>query len=166
MKFALKIILTVLALSIVAGCGEEKKTTIPTPVAFDKHDRCLICGMVILNYPGAKAQTFIEGEKEPQKFCSVKDGFVFVLQPENARRLVVFYVSDYGSERKGGIPEKLLNAKEATYVVGSDVRGAMGKSILPFASREEARKFASSHGGDVLGFTDINLQVLKSLKGK
>lgn len=82
--------------------------------------------MVILNYPGAKAQVFVKGEKEPLKFCSVKDGFVYVLQPENAKRTVAFWVSDFGNKKDIPLHEKMLTAEKAFFNAGSDVRGAMG----------------------------------------
>ena len=88
MEKLIQVFCTVAAAALLAGCSGKSEDKIPGPVAFDKHDRCHICGMVILNYPGAKAQVFVKGEKEPLKFCSVKDGFVYVLQPENAKRTV------------------------------------------------------------------------------
>ena len=99
MEKLIQVFCTVAAAALLAGCSGKSEDKIPGPVAFDKHDRCHICGMVILNYPGAKAQVFVKGEKEPLKFCSVKDGFVYVLQPENAKRTVAFWVSDFGNKK-------------------------------------------------------------------
>ena len=113
MEKLIQVFCTVAAAALLAGCSGKSEDKIPGPVAFDKHDRCHICGMVILNYPGAKAQVFVKGEKEPLKFCSVKDGFVYVLQPENAKRTVAFWVSDFGNKKDIPLHEKMLLAQKA-----------------------------------------------------
>ena len=110
MKKLIQVVCAFAAAALLAGCSGKSEDQIPGPVAFDKHDRCHICGMVILNYPGAKAQVFVKGEKEPLKFCSVKDGFVYVLQPENAKRTVAFWVSDFGNKKDIPLHEKMLTA--------------------------------------------------------
>lgn len=163
MKIFFKI-LSVVAVVVLIGCSPKEKEIIPTAVPFDKHDRCHICGMVILNYPGAKAEVFVKGEKEPLKFCSVKDGFTYALQPENRPRIQAFYVSDFGNTADVPLHSKMLEASKAIYDVGSDIRGAMGKSILPFASKEAADKFAQEHGGQVVRYDEIDFSVLQSLK--
>lgn len=165
MKKIIQLLSVAAAVIFLAGCGGKTEDKIPGPVAFDKHDRCHICGMVILNYPGAKAQVFVQGEKDPLKFCSVKDGFVYVLQPENARRAVAFWVSDFGNKQDLPLHEKMLKAQEAFFNVGSDVRGAMGKSILPFAAKEEVQAFTKEHEGKIVKYSEVNLELLKSLKG-
>ena len=108
---------------------------------------------------------FVKGEKEPLKFCSVKDGFVYVLQPENAKRTVGFWVSDFGNKKDIPLHEKMLLAQKAFFNAGSDVRGAMGKSILPFATKEEVQAFTKEHGGTIVNYSEVNLGLLKSLKG-
>lgn len=150
---------------VIGGCSSEKDTKTFSPAAFTKHDRCLICGMVILNYPGAKAQVYVKGEKEPLKFCSVKDGFVYSLQPENAKKVEAFFVSDFGNTKDAPLHEKMLLAEKAVYNACSDVRGAMGKSILPFANKEAVEKFTKEHGGKIVNYSEVNLELLKSLKG-
>ena len=99
------------------------------------------------------------------KFCSVKDGFVYVLQPENASRTVAFYVSDFGNKKDVPLHEKMLTAQKAFFNAGSDVRGAMGKSILPFATKEEVQAFTKEHGGTIVNYSEVKFELLKSLKG-
>lgn len=164
MKKLIQVVCAFAAAALLAGCSGKSEDQIPGPVAFDKHDRCHICGMVILNYPGAKAQVFVKGEKEPLKFCSVKDGFVYVLQPENAKRTVAFWVSDFGNKKDIPLHEKMLTAEKAFFNAGSDVRGAMGKSILPFATKGEVEAFTKEHGGKIVNYSEVNLELLKSLK--
>ena len=51
-------------------------------------------------------------------------------------------------------PEKLVPAEQATYVVGSSVKGTMTMvSKIAFGSPNEAAQFAAEHGGEVLDFS-------------
>ncbi len=51
------------------------------------------------------------------------------------------------------ISQKLIFAKDAHYVVGSDIKGTMSKvSKLAFASKDDADDFNIEHGGEVVGF--------------
>ena len=60
---------------------------------------------------------------------------------------------------------KPLDAKEAFFVVGSDVFGPMGKELVPFAKRAEAEEFLRDHRGKkVLRFADVNRAVLDGLE--
>lgn len=165
MQLLSKLLLTSFLTVFLVGCNNSEQKAALQPVVFDKHDRCQICGMVILNYPGAKAQVFIKDNKEALKFCSVKDGFVFILQPENNKRLRNFFVSDFGNAKEIPLNEKMLKAQDAVYVAGSDVRGAMGKSILPFATEDAAKAFKAQHGGTIVKYNEVNLELLNSLKG-
>lgn len=61
--------------------------------------------------------------------------------------------------------EKMLTAEKAFFNAGSDVRGAMGKSILPFATKGEVEAFTKEHGGKIVNYSEVNLELLKSLKG-
>ena len=60
MEKLIQVFCTVAAAALLAGCSGKSEDKIPGPVAFDKHDRCHICGMVILNYPGSG---FCKGRK-------------------------------------------------------------------------------------------------------
>ena len=56
----------------------------------------------------------------------------------------LFWVSDFGNKKDIPLHEKMLLAQKAFFNAGSDVRGAMGKSILPFATKEEVQAFTKS----------------------
>lgn len=82
--------LAAIACAALIGCSEET-TEVVKAVPIGAHDRCKMCGMVIVHYPGPKAEIFIKGaDGEAVKFCSGRDAFTFALQPENARRLIGF----------------------------------------------------------------------------
>ena len=146
---------------MLTGCSEKKAEEVPGPVAFDKHDRCLLCGMVIAHYEGPKAEVFIKGEKEPIKFCSGRDAFTYALQPENARRLRAFYVHDMGrTEWANPSDAALTDATKAVWVYGHDIAGVMGNEPAGFADKNAALAFIQKHGGKLYGYTDVTLELL------
>ena len=159
MKAALAAVLA--AAVCLTGCSEEKSEKVPGPVPFDKHDRCLLCGMVIAHYEGPKAEVFIKGETEAIKFCSGRDAFTYALQPENARRLRAFYVHDMGrTEWANPADTALTDATKAVWVYGHDIAGVMGNEPAGFADKNAAQAFIQKHGGKLYGYTDVTLDLL------
>ena len=56
----------------------------------------------------------------------------------------------------------LIDAREAFYVVGSNLNGAMGPTLASFANKTDATDFAAEHGGNVLAFVDVTLEHLNN----
>ena len=163
MKKTLSIALSLVAASVLlTGCGSDDKEAAFKPVAFDKHDRCHVCGMVISHYEGPKAEVFIKGaDGEAVKFCSGRDAFSFALQPENARRLEAFFIHDMARAKWSAPDDKyLIDAKTAVYVVGSDAVGVMGPEPIAFSDPDKARTFSQNHGGEVVSYAAVSLDML------
>jgi nitrous oxide reductase accessory protein NosL len=60
---------------------------------------------------------------------------------------------------------KPVDAKQAHFVIGSDVYGPMGKELVPFGKLADAHSFLKDHKGKmVLRFSDVNPRVLKALE--
>lgn len=161
MSFARRFLLTVACCSTLAGCSETTDETVK-PVAFDAHDRCILCGMVIAHYPGPKAEVFIKGaDGEAVKFCSGRDAFTFALQPENARRLLGFFIHDMGTtDWDSPSDSALMDATKAHYVYGHNVEGVMGNEPAAFSSQEKAQAFIQKHGGKLYAYKDVTLELL------
>jgi copper chaperone NosL len=67
------------------------------------------------------------------------------------------YVTDYYNL-------SLIDGLQATYVLGSDIYGPMGKELIPFGKEEEAKEFMKDHKGQsLLRFKDVTNEVVKSL---
>ncbi|MDR5866884.1 nitrous oxide reductase accessory protein NosL [Halomonas koreensis] len=149
----------------LAGCGGEPETAaLAPPQAIDAGDSCHVCGMLITEHPGPKGQAFLEGAEAPRKFCSTLDLFVFLQQPENASRLSHAYVHDIGITPWGRpADEAFIRADEAWYVVGHERRGSMGHTLASFAERQDAEAFRGEHGGEVIAYADIDLDLLGRL---
>lgn len=59
---------------------------------------------------------------------------------------------------------KSIQARDAFFVLGSDVFGPMGKELIPFSSLEDAETFMKDHHGTrILRFDDIKPAILETL---
>ncbi|WP_296932818.1 nitrous oxide reductase accessory protein NosL [uncultured Marinobacter sp.] len=152
------------ALTLTACSGnEEQAMAKPEPVHFESGDECHVCGMVITNSPGPKGQAVTEKDQHVRKFCSTRDMFAWMLQPENVNRNHTLYVHNM-AETEWASPDDtaLIDAREAFYVVGSSRKGAMGPTLASFASQADADHFANSHGGEVLAFSEVTMKNLNA----
>ena len=144
-------------LLLLAGCGEDE-AALPDPVRLTAEAVGHYCMMTVLDHPGPKAQIHLEGFPEPIFFAQVRDALAYAKGPERDAELLAVYVSDMGAAPSWEAPgaNNWVLGRDASFVVGADVRGGMGApEIVPFASAEAAGRFAGRHGGEVLAFADI-----------
>ncbi len=124
---------------------------------------CAVCGMYVANFPDwAAVVTFRDGGQA--WFDGPKDLFTYLLDlkryaPKRAAGdITTIQVKDYYAL-------KPTDARKASFVLGSDVLGPMGKELVPFGSEAGARDFLKDHHGKkVLAFADINPGTLKDLE--
>ncbi len=139
------------ALLAFAGCGEAKKRPAFAPAA---DARCALCGMVVANYEGPKAELYLKGVERPAVFCSLRDGLSFLLQPENRRRLEAFYVQTADGATA------FLDAESVVFVIGSRFEGVMGAEPAALSTSEAADRFIEKMGGRRKTFADLALEDL------
>lgn len=125
-----------------------------------EHDeKCPVCGMFVYKYPRWAAQIFYkDGTKEAHfSFDGVKDMMKFYFEPtkwgdfeiKNKRDITNVVVTDYYTQRG-------IDARDAYYVIGSNVYGPMGKELIPFENKEDAKTFMTDHNGkEILKFEEI-----------
>jgi nitrous oxide reductase accessory protein NosL len=151
--------LVLLSLWGVAPAAAAEKAP-PAPSAKDK---CAVCGMFVAPYPNwLGAIVYKDGGRF--FFDGPKDLFTYYLAPEkygSARKpadIAEIYVKDYYSVTA-------IDGRKAFYVIGSDVRGPMGKELVPFAKKADADGFLKDHHGrKVLSFDEITRATLNSLE--
>lgn len=160
MKKHLLLLCAVLGL---AACSQEKAPVSLDPVAFHQGDECHVCGMVIDEWPGPKAEIIDGKNGEVKRFCSTTDMLTWYLQPENKHFQGAVYVHDM-SKAHWDKPEDqyLIPANTAFYVLGSQKMG-MGATLASFATLAAAERFAQEQGGRVLSFTQITLETLSEV---
>ncbi|MGF1748088.1 nitrous oxide reductase accessory protein NosL [Vibrio cionasavignyae] len=147
---------------LLFGCGEsEQQQVIRQAQAIESADECHLCGMVITNYPGPKGQAYQKGSDTTVRFCSTKDMFSYILQPDNQRQIEQIFVHDM-SKTPWQKPEDeyFIDGKTAWYVIGSNQTGAMGKTLASFSKESDAKAFSTEFGGEVYRFDDITLDKL------
>ena len=126
-------------------------------------DKCPVCGMFVAKYPDWTAAVVL-GDGSRLYFDGPKDLFAFLLNPGKYGRggvrgeTAAVFVRDYYSLA-------FIDGRRAFYVTGSDVRGPMGKELVPFARKADADGFLKDHGGkQVLRFGDVTPARLKQLE--
>lgn len=146
----------------LAACGEKPEAVTEHVLeAIHADDECHVCGMTVARFPGPKAQAFVRHREHSFKFCSTHDLFSWLLQPETAAIVEAVYVHDMGAtDWEHPADDAFVDAKSAWYVIGHDQRGAMGPTLASFHNRGAADDFAVRHGGRVLSFQQVDLDVL------
>lgn len=137
--------LSTLLSSLQLGCGSEG-------------DRCAKCGMMVEDAPRWIAG-LVNKAGAPQRFCCPRCMFAWCKSPrgEGSRDP---WVTEYYTQKK-------MPADEVLFVVGSDVVGSMGKSLVPVAGREAAVRFQRDHGGArIVSPSEITVELLKEIAGK
>lgn len=152
-----------------AGCTADTQDADPRlPIEISRSDFCHVCGMTVLEYPGPKGQVHEHRRERPLMFCSTSDLFAYLLQPEAAARVREIHVHDMSGrdwQEPGPGPEGFVDAQDAWYVTGHSRMGAMGPTLASFSSKTSAQAFAAEHGGRLLRFPEIDLDVLRNLRG-
>lgn len=164
-RSAIYLLTLLLMVSVYSGCGkkEAEAERLP-PVAIEKGDECHVCGMIITRFPGPKGEVYTRNASIPKKFCSTRDLFSYLLQPEVQAAVTQAYVHDMGAtEWEHPSDSAFVDAREAWYAVGHPMKGAMGATLASFKEREAAQRFVDKHGGKLLGYEAITMEVLNSL---
>ena len=162
--YKLKLGLAIIITTFLISCSESsqnRQALQREAEGFNTSDECHVCGMLITRFPGPKGQAFVEHQQRALKFCSTRDLFAWLLQPETAAIVQDIYVHDMTANHWDKPDDvRLIDARNAWYVIHSDRRGAMGPSLASFASRSAAEVFVARHGGELVPYQDITLDVL------
>lgn len=173
-------------LAAIAGCldGTGSEESVPDPVTIEPETACDNCTMVIGDYPGPAGESFYDdpgavlGEDRPAQFCSSRCTYTFTFDNEAKAEPSVVYLTDYSrvdwEVTSGGEALELSRhldadafapATDLTFVVDSDVHGAMGRSLIGFSDADEAEAFQSEYGGERYEHEEVSRELLQSLMG-
>jgi nitrous oxide reductase accessory protein NosL len=170
-----------LAVGAVAGClggGGEG----PAAITLTTEHTCDVCGMIIPNHPGPSTEIFYadqqpSGHENPARFDSTWEAFQYDFERRNRGwKRQAFYVTDYSTVdyqlfTEGGDTlisthpeaEAFADATQVTFVVGSEVKGAMGRDLIAFSDRGDAGAFQEEHGGELAEFGDVTPGMVEQL---
>jgi nitrous oxide reductase accessory protein NosL len=170
----------------LAGClGRDRAG--PDPIALDDGQRCDYCNMRIDVHPGPVGEAFYGDDAPPSLpddredgvawFCSSRCTYNYILEGEQAgHEPQIAYGTDYSTVdhdlvEEGGATvitahlgaDAFADLRDLTFVVNSDIEGAMGSSLIGFSGDDDAEAFADEHGGELLAHDDITRDVLAGL---
>ncbi len=138
----LKHLLLLMALAVTTPGAAAATVDIPPP---GPEARCPVCGMYPARHPDWVAAVrfedgrvhYLDGPRELFRFLNDVPRYA----PDKARGDVAAVAV---TEHFGG---RLVDARKAHFVVGSDLMGPMGHDAVPVATANAARLFMANHGG-------------------
>ncbi|MBU1232324.1 MAG: nitrous oxide reductase accessory protein NosL [Proteobacteria bacterium] len=132
------------------------------PVEPSRDDKCPVCGMFVYKYPDWTAEIIFKDDSV-EFFDGAKDMFKYYLNlarsrsGRNIKDIAAIYVKDY-------YDVKMIEARKALFVSGSDVYGPMGHELIPLATEEDARNVVKDHKGKrILRFEEVTSMVIEKL---
>jgi nitrous oxide reductase accessory protein NosL len=150
----------ILGLSLTFSAAFAASPSTPAPLAKDK---CPVCGMFVSKYPDWVATVTFK-DSSVLFFDGAKDFFTYYHNMQkytparNQASISAISVNDYYTL-------KPVDARQAHFVIGSDVYGPMGKELVPFGKLNDAHAFLKDHKGKmVLRFSDVTPKILKSVE--
>ncbi|QRM27679.1 nitrous oxide reductase accessory protein NosL [Microvirga sp. VF16] len=143
----------------LAGCNDQKTAEAPPP-PYEMTASAIghYCGMNVLEHTGPKGQIILASRKDPVWFSSARDAISFTLLPEEPKDIRAIYVSDMAKAPNWETPgtTNWVDAKQASFVIGSRMKGGMGgDEAVPFSDKGAAEKFAAENGGRVVAFAEV-----------
>lgn len=157
-----RILLGLALLVAASGLRAEGGDPIPDP---GPRELCTICGMFVAKYPDWIASLrfqdgavfHFDGAKDLFKFLHQLPRYAPGRKPDQIRDMVV---SEYYDVER-------IPAREALYVIGSDVYGPMGDEFIPLRNQADAEEFKMDHHGvRILRFDEIDAGVVEKVDKK
>jgi len=141
------------------GAAPASAVQVPRPSATAT---CPVCGMFVAKYPNWIA-TVVWRDGSAVHFDGAKDMFTYVLQlgkyapGREAKDVVTITVTEFYDLRP-------IDARQAYYVIGSDVLGPMGREFIPLATRADATEFLRDHDATgILRFAEVSMRVVRDV---
>lgn len=159
MLFAAVLMVASVQVSFATGATLD----LPDGSKLDLSQPCPVCEMKLeASVVGQAAAIFTDGKVVG--FDGPGDLLRYYLAPAkygfDPKNIKNMYVTEYGTK-------KLIDAKQAFFVVGSELSGEMGPELAAFATKEAAEKFKADHKGkNVVNFAGVTADDLVSKKKK
>jgi len=145
--------------ALLAGCESSEAKAALKPAEIDPATTCDLDGMLLADYPGPKGQILYVGAAAPVFCCDTVELFSLLLKPEQVRAVRAAFVQDMARADWEQPRGHWIDAKAASYVVGSKRDGSMGPTFASFAEATAAAEFARQYGGKVLRFAEITTEM-------
>jgi copper chaperone NosL len=94
-KRTLALLIPLVLSASISGCEKRSsEQVLQRAVAIESADECYLCDMIISRFPGPKGELYSREQQVVKKFCSTRDLFAFVLEPENTPHVAQVFVHD------------------------------------------------------------------------
>jgi copper chaperone NosL len=131
-------------------------------LAPSQKDKCPVCGMFVSLFADWNARIDFN-DQTGATFDGAKDMFKYYLDikkynPEKTGKdITSISVKDYYSKTS-------IDARQAFFVIWSDVYGPMGHEPIPFEKAADAKQFLKEHRGKkIIRFRDVTPRLMTSL---
>jgi len=142
-----KYFLTLILIPLFFSCKVE-----PADIQYGQ-DHCHMCDMTVVDKTHASEYVTKKGRSYP--FDAIECLIWKLNKDNNENEMAYILVADYNH------PGKLIDAKDATYLVSGKIKSPMGANLSAFATKEEAQKAAQSFGGKLYNWKAIKVQLSK-----
>jgi len=125
-------------------------------------DACPVCGMIVAKYPEWTAAVLFD-DGAAVYFDGAKDFFKYLNDMERyAQGRTVSRIAAMGVTEYYGL--KMVDARAAFFVIGSDVYGPMGHELIPLQTQLDADDYFRDHAGvRQVGFDEVTKDMLIGL---
>lgn len=150
-------LITLIIVVLLTACERNLPVTMPSAQTLTREANGYYCLMTVLNHNGPKGQIILSDKEQALWFTSVRDTIAFTLSPEEPKNITAIYVNDMADANwdNPGV-DNWIDARDAWYVLGSELSGGMGApETVPFSTKEKAALFAVKKGGTVYTFDSI-----------
>lgn len=132
----------------------DKSEKIYSKIRVTKKQKCPVCGMFLYKYPNWITMIEYSNGKKVY-FDGMKDLFKYYFaHKENVKEVLT---QEYYTQ-------KTISAKDAYFVLGSDIYGPMGRELIGFKDKKAADKFLLDHRGKkVLKFDNITKSLIQNI---
>jgi len=159
-------LLLILAFLALTACNESPSDLqlAQHAMTIERSDECHLCGMIITGFSGPKGQLYERSNEQNMKFCSTRDMFAYLLDPEHRHAIQTVYVHDMAAALWDTPDDEFyIDARTAWYVVGHSRKGAMGPTLASFSDKTIAETFIKEYSGQLYSFDEITQSLLVNM---
>lgn len=125
----------------------------------------MVDGMSLMKHPGPKGQ-MLRTNGEVEYFCDIRELFETHFNAETAKQFIHTWVQSFNGREWSAYNDGWIRVEDAFYVFDSEKEGAMGPTIIPFLTRQQANHFISENGGYALPYKSITTEVIENYAKK
>jgi copper chaperone NosL len=139
----------VVVVALISGCSTA---TVPKPVEIGLTDTCTFCKQRIEEKK--YAAEFLTKDGFARKFDDISCMIQHAKKVKSAN-IAEFFVMDYDAAQADPSQSSWLNANQAQFVQGEQIKTPMNGGVVAFKDKARADSVAASFQAKVVGFTDL-----------